>query len=56
MTYRVKVLLVSSMAWKVVPFGNLADACAWRTQCEQRGWLATLMEPVPIPVHQYIQG
>jgi hypothetical protein len=45
MTYRVKLFLVHSCAWRVVKFNTLAAACRWRSQCESRGWLATLMPP-----------
>jgi hypothetical protein len=53
-TYRVKVFMLGECAWKVIPFTSLRDACAWRSECEKRGWLATLMEPVPMAPLEYM--
>jgi len=52
-TYRVKMFMRGECAWRVVPFVSLRDACAWRTECEKRGWLAVLMEPAPMSPQQY---
>ena len=53
-TYRVKMLMRRECAWRVVPFVSLRDACAWRTECEKRGWLAVLMDPAPMAPHEYM--
>ena len=54
MTYRVKMLMLGDCAWKVIPFVSLRDACAFRSQCEARGWLATLMPPVQMHPADYM--
>ncbi len=53
-TYRVKVFMLGECAWRVVPFVSLRDACSWRSECERRGWLATLMEPAPMAPLDYM--
>jgi hypothetical protein len=53
-TYRVKMFMLETCAWRVIPFTSLRDACAWRSECEKKGWLATLMEPVPVAPLEYM--
>ena len=53
-TYRVKLFFSHSCTWRVVPFTTLAAACRWRSECEKRGWLATLMPPSPLTPSEYM--